>query len=169
MDLIEMIRVTGSLPSVAQMNDGTMKDFLKETLIEPFTDRYNDWTDYLFGTFMWLIALSLITGFLWLSGWLIDSSFLPTKQKQGIVTNHYFVPAHTIHGYHHVGKVLVPYTTYVSERYMVTIKIDGLTDDVSLYKSFWNKVNVGDKLCCEYTNGRLLSTLYIQSFCGREK
>lgn len=146
-----------------------MKDFLKETLIEPFTDSYNGWPEYLFGAFMWLVTLAIVGGLLWLSGWLFDSSFLPTKQKQGIVTNHFYIPAHTITNYHHIGKVMVPYTTYIADSYRVTIEIDGLTDDVSLYKSSWNEITVGDKLCCEYTNGRLLSTLYIQSFCGEEK
>lgn len=143
-----------------------MKDILEDILIKPFTDSDRDWGDKFFGTILWLLTLIIIGVMLWIFGWIFDSSFLPTKQKQGIVTNHYYVPAHTVHGFHKVGKILSPYTIYIHDSYEVTIEIDGLTDNVSLKKCYWDKVKIGDNLCCECTNGRLLNTLYIHSFCG---
>lgn len=144
-----------------------MKEFFKMCLIEPFED--NDWIGYILGGVMWLIALAITAGLIWLNVWLIDSSFLPLKQKEGVVTDKYYVPAHTTTTYVMSGKVMIPITNYISESYDITIEIDGITDDVGLCNSYWNTVQIGDKLCCEYTNGRILKSLYIKSFCGEEK
>jgi hypothetical protein len=70
-----------------------MKEFFKMALIEPFQD--NGWLWYTIGILMWLLFLFIVGLLLWLSVYLIDSSFLPIKEKGGIVTNKYIVPAHT--------------------------------------------------------------------------
>lgn len=144
-----------------------MKEFLKDMLIEPFTE--GDWIGYILGGVMWILTIVIVGGLLWLSVWLIESSFLPLKTKEGVVTDKYYIPAHTTTTYVMSGKVIIPITNYISESYEIDIEIDGLTDDVGLCNSYWNTVKIGDKLCCEYTNGRILKSLYIKSFCGEEK
>lgn len=144
-----------------------MKDFLKGMLIEPFAER--DWLGIILGVLMWILTIIIAGGLLWLSVWIVDSSFLPLKQKQGVVTNKYYVPAHITTTFIMSGKVMIPVTNYISESYNISIEIDGLTDDVGLRNSYWNTVQIGDKMCCEYTNGRICKTLYIKSFCGEEK
>jgi hypothetical protein len=140
-----------------------MKDFLRTMLIEPFKDR--DWIGGILGVLMWFIFL-LFTGLLlWGMLWLIDSSYLPIKQKEGVVTNKSYSPAYTTTNMIMVGKVMIPTTQYHDEEYDIEITIDGLTDNVSLYQDYWNTVKVGDKWCCKYTNGRILNSLYIKSFC----
>ena len=133
-------------------------------LIAPFNE--GDWIDYIIGGLFWIFTILIVGGFLWLSVWLIDSSFLPIKQKEGVVTEHCYVPAHTTTTYVMSGKVMIPITTYVNDSYEITVEIDGLTDNVSLYRSTWYKIKVGDKFCFNYTNGRICNTLYIKSFCG---
>ena len=140
-----------------------MKEFLKDMLIEPFTE--GDWIGYILGGLMWILTIAIVSGLLWLCGWLIDSSFLPIKEKEGVVTKYYYVPAHTTTTCV-IGGVI---TNYIDDSYEITVEIDGLTDNVCLDQSYWNQISIGDKLCCKYTNGRLLRTLYIKSFCGEEK
>ena len=118
------------------------------------------------GTIMWILTTVIVGGFIWLCGWLIDSSFLPLKEKEGIVTEHYYIPAHTTTTYMMSGKVMIPITNYIDDSYEIIVEIDGLTDKVYLYQSNWNEIKVGDKFCFSYTNGRICKTLYIKSFCG---
>lgn len=139
-----------------------MVDFLKDILIEPFD---GDWVDMALGIMMWILMIAMVVGLLWFFVWVIDSSFLPLKEKEGIVTEHYYVPAHTITSFIMVGKVMVPVTNRISASYEITIEIDGLKDNVSITYESWNETEVGDKVCCKYTNGRLCKTLYIKSFC----
>lgn len=142
-----------------------MKELLKELLIEPFTER--DWLGYIFSTLAWLVVILILALILWLSVWLIDSSFLPIKQKEGTITKKIYTPAHTYTTYIMVGKVMMPMESYVQANYEIEITIDGLTDNVSINRDSWECVPIGKKFCCEYTNGRLLQSLYVKSFCSK--
>ena len=113
-----------------------------------------------------ILTILIVGGLLWLSVWLIDSSFLTLKEKEGVVTEHYYVPAHTRTTYVMSGKVIIPITNYINDSYEITVEIDGLTDNVCLDKSNWNEIKVGDRFCFNYTNGRICKKLYIKSFCG---
>lgn len=139
-----------------------MKWILYDLLIEPFEERY--WIGYVVGIIAWLFTIALVAGLLWLSVWLIDSSFLPIKEKDGIVTNKYIVPAHSTTTFVMSGKVMIPITNYYDTSYEIEITIDGLKDNVSMYQDCWNDILVGQKINCKYTNGRLMKSLYIKSF-----
>ena len=138
-----------------------MKDFLYYILIEPFTD--NDWMSYVLGVFMWLLLLLIVGGLFWLSVWLIDSSFMPVKEKDGVVTNKYIVPAYITTTYVMNGGVVTPITTYHDTTYNLEITIDKLEDDVCVYENYYDSISVGQKVHCEYTNGRIKKSLYIKS------
>ena len=138
-----------------------MKEFLYDMLIKPFSD--NDWLGYIFGGLMWILSLAIIGGFLWLSVWLIDSSFMPIKEKDGIVTNKYIIPAHVTTTYVMSGKVMIPITTYHNTSYNIEITIDNLEDDVCIYEGYYDVVLIGQKIHCKYTNGRIKKSLYIKS------
>lgn len=135
-----------------------MKDFFKEMLIETFEDG-----EYFLGILMWLLSLIVFGLIAWLFGWLIDSTYLPIKEDTGLITNKYIRPAHYVTTYVQSGNVLVPITNYYDESYYITIQIEEMTDDVSIYGSSYNSVEIGQKLNCKYTNGRLFKTMYIQS------
>ncbi len=138
-----------------------MKDFLYDMLIEPFTD--NDWMGYVLGVLMWLLSLLIVGGLLWLAVWLIDSSFMPIKEKDGVITNKYIVPAHTTTTYVMSGKIMIPITTYHSTTYNLEITIDELEDDVCVYENYYDNISVGQTVHCKYTNGRIKKSLYIKS------
>jgi hypothetical protein len=140
-----------------------MKECLKDLFIEPFTE--GEWPDKILGAITWILAILIVGGFLSFSLWLGDSSFLPLKEGEGRITNKFYIPAHIERGCMLVGKIVVPTTQYVSERYDVAINIEGLTDYVSLSECDWNGINQGQKICCKYSNGRISSSLYIKSFC----
>lgn len=135
-----------------------MNDFFKEMFIEIFEDG-----EYFLGILMWLLSLILLGLIAWIFGWLIDSTCLPIKEDNGIVTNKYVRPAHYVTTYIKSGEVLLPITTFYDDSYNITIKIDEMTDDVAIYQSSYNSIEIGEKLHCKYTNGRLFKTMYIQS------
>lgn len=136
-----------------------MKNFLREMLIEPFEDE-----DYFLGIFMWIltvIAVGLIALFF---GWIIDSSYLPIKEKEGIVIDKYIRPAHYTTTYINSGKILVPMNTFHRESYHIEVEIDDMRDEISIYQNDFNSKEIGDKIHCEYTNGRIFKTMYIKSY-----
>lgn len=141
-----------------------MREFLNDILIEPF--RENEWFGLIMGIFMWILSIAIVGGGLCLIIWLIDSSNLSIKQKEGVIVEHYYIPEHTTTTYIMNGKIYIPVTNYIPAYYGITIEIDGLKDNVTLNKDFWRGVSIGDRICCQYTNGRLFKTLYIKSFCN---
>jgi len=125
----------------------------------PFGSDFLDWG---MGVLFWILSLILIGGCLWILVFLVDSSFLPIKEKDGIVTNKYIVPAHTTTTYIQVGKVMVPQTHYHETTYNLEITIDGISDDISLYEKDYEGAKVGLICHCKYTSGRILNTIYIK-------
>ena len=136
-----------------------MKEFLKHMLIEPFTDR--DWLGYIFGILMWTLTIAIFIGFIWL----IDSSFLQIKEKEGVVIKHYYVPAHTSITYIKVGGTMVPQIHHHNDSFEIIVNIDGLTDKICIEQNSWNNIKIYDRFCFKYSNGRIFRTLYIKSFC----
>lgn len=136
-----------------------MKEFFKEMLIETFEDG-----EYFIGIMAWTISLIVFGLIAWLFGWLIDSSYLPIKEKDGVIVDKYIRPAHYTTTYINSGKVLVPINTFHRESYHIEVEIDDMRDDVSIYLNDFSKKEIGDKIHCEYTNGRLFKTMYIQSY-----
>lgn len=135
-----------------------MKYFL--WLIKPFTG--NDWAASTLGILLRILSLIIVGVLLWLFVWLIDSSFVPIKEKDGVCTNKYIVPAHTtttLMG----GKIMIPVRTYHNTTYNLEITIDELEDDVVVSKKHYRNISVGQKVHCKYTNGRLKNSLYIKS------
>ncbi len=139
-----------------------MKDFLRAFLVEPFEDK--DFLSSFVGVCCWILFIPIVAGVLWLSMWLIDSSFLPIKNGGGAVTEKYYVPAHTTTTLQACGKSFIPITTYYDESFEIQITINELSDKIELYQSDWNNIIIGQKINCEYTNGRILNSLYIKSF-----
>ncbi len=136
-----------------------MKYFIKIMLIETFEEG-----EYFLGILMWLLFLIFFVLIIWLFAWLIDSSYLPIKEDIGVITDKYIIPSHHSTTYIKSGELLVPITNYYDESYHITIQINEMCDDVSICESSYNSIEVGQKLNCKYTNGRLFKTLYIQSF-----
>ena len=139
-----------------------MKEFLYDMLIEPFTD--NEAMGYIMGVIGWIIFLTLSFFLFIFLYWIIDSSFMPIQEKDGVVIGTKYSPAHSSTTYIHVGDVLVPNTVYYDESFYVVIEIDGLKDDVEVYEGYYNSVEKGTKVHCKYTNGRIGDNLYIKSF-----
>ena len=139
-----------------------MKEFFKMALIEPFQD--NDWLSYTIGILMWILFLFIACLLLWLSVYLIDSSFLPIKEKDGIVANKYIVPAHTTITFVSNGKTSTPIIIYHPTTWNLSISIDGIYDDVSVNEGYYDYIPIGKVLHCKYTNGRILNSLYIKDF-----
>lgn len=93
---------------------------------------------------------------------MIDSVYLPTQNKEGVVSSKHVEPAHYTVTYIKSGNVLVPIQTFYKETYHVEINIDGLKDDVLVCSNKYNFILIEQKLNCEYTKGRILNTIYIK-------
>jgi len=144
-----------------------MKKFLKEMLFDTFSE--GNLIGYIFGILAWISTITITVGFILITVWLIDSSFLPLKQKEGVVVKHCHIPAYTTTSYIMNEGILTPITSYIDDSFEITIEIDGLTDNVCLVKDTWSTIKVGDKFCFKYTKGRICKTLYIKSFCAVQK
>lgn len=138
-----------------------MKNFLYDLLIEPFTD--GDFLGYFIGFIMWVVFLSVTFLLLLLGFWLVDSSFMPIKEKDGVIVGKFYNPEYETTTYTQIGDVNIPTTTYHDETFYVVVEIDGLKDDVAVYESYYDKAKKGDILHCTYTNGRIGETLYIKT------
>lgn len=139
-----------------------MKEFLYDMLIEPFND--NDFIGCLMGVLAWIIFLTLSFFLFIFLYWIIDSSFMPIQEKDGVVVGTKYSPAYDSTTYTKVGDVMVPNTVHYDESFYVVIEIDGLKDDVQVYEGYYNNVQKGTKVHCKYTNGRIGDNIYIKSF-----
>lgn len=138
-----------------------MKDFFRLLFIEPFED--GEVGGYLLGFLMWFIGITISVFVFIFMFWLVDSSFMPLKTKNGIVKETLYRPAHYTTTYTQVGRVSVPNQTYHAESYYVLVEIDNLNDTFQVSNDFYNSVHKGEILHCKYTNGRLANSLYIKS------
>ena len=113
---------------------------------------------------MWLIVLFILSIFLYFMVWIVDSSFLHIKQKEGIITYKEIIPAHTTTTFTHVGKVTIPQTHYNPTAYEIEIAIDNLSNVFEVSYEDYNNIDINQKVYCEYTNGRILHSLYIKTY-----
>lgn len=110
---------------------------------------------------MWLLYW---TGYFFC--WIYDSSFLPEKQTHGVITDKKWSDGYYQTTYiYSSNNTMIPMMTYIDPSYYIYITIDGLVDDVSINKRSWIYLEVGDSLCCNYTNGRIWKSMYVKSFC----
>lgn len=137
-----------------------MKEFLKDIFIDIFEEKH--WSNYLLGILIWLMCL-LIVGLLTCG--ITNGVNRIGRQEQsgtGTVTEKCFVPAHS----ESYGK---GQSRWVDDAWHLHIKIDGLSDCIWVSHNYYNNTSIGDTKCIEYYTGRLWNSLYIISFCGREK
>lgn len=133
-----------------------MKDFLKTTLIEPFTE---GWFGWLLGILMWILLLGLSTLGI---GCILNGGNRIGRQEQkgiGIVIEKCFVPAHR----ESYGK---GQSRWVDDAWHLHLEKDSLSDCIWVSHHYYCHTEIGDKICMIYYTGRLWSSLYIVSFCG---
>lgn len=138
-----------------------MREFFISMFIDPFTEA-EGFIGYALASLIWVLGLAIIFIIGWGAGYLIDSSFLSTKEDKGVIVNKYIIPAHTTTTYIQSGKVLVPIITHHDTNYVIEIQIGDLTDDVSIDEVSYNQIEINDKAFCKYSNGRILNSLYIK-------
>ena len=129
-----------------------------------FKDMFNDGIGGIICGILLLIVTLFIVGLTSIGIlYLIDSSYLPEKKATGEITNMYIVPGHYTHTSIMCGKTSIPVTTWHDTTYNLTIAIDGISDDVSITGEYYLLRDIGDKVKCTYTNGRMFDSLYIKS------
>lgn len=138
-----------------------MGSFIKDMIIQPFKEF--DLIDMVMSITICAIAIILSSLLLWLLVAFSDSSFLSEKKGDGVIVDKHYTPAHTVTARVLIGKILVPRTSRVGDKYEIKIKIDSLFGTVAIFESDWCLMKSGDKITCKYANGRICNTLYIKS------
>ena len=122
----------------------------------------NNTNDYILGLIAWVVLLIFTFGIIWLSVFLFDSSFLSVKEEDCIVTNKYIVPSKTTTTYINSGKTFSPIIIFYPETYNIQVKLNDSAYSVIVNKFYYNNVNIGQKIRCKYTNGRITNSFYIK-------
>ena len=140
-----------------------MKELFYDLFIQPFKEEFL--MDYVLGGVMWILAVFIIAVLYYFSVFLIDSSFMPVKENEGVIIDKYIVPERTTITYVMSGKVLIPITNHQNSTYNLVISIDELEGSLCVDESYYNNVSVGQKVHCRYTNGRIKKSLYGFRLC----
>jgi len=144
-----------------------IKDFLKFIFIEfPFevTEMISegDWVSKIVGILFVVLMLFIAAMILGSAFYLVDSSFRPTLEGHGTVTDKSFTPAHTTHGFIMAGKIMVPTTTHHPDNWKLAVLVGNQTDDVNVSKEFYDQISGSDRVSVKYAKGRLSNSLYIK-------
>lgn len=137
-----------------------MKSIMYYLFIEPFSI---GWLEIILGSILWVMSLIIFGLIAWGTFYLIDYSFLKQQQDKGIVIDQWICPAHNSTSFVMTGKVMIPITTHYNTSWHLDIEINGLKDDVSVSKSYFDLIDIGDSVNCEYVNGRLSNYIYIKN------
>lgn len=105
------------------------------------------------------IILAALIG--WVIFYLIDSSFLDEQFGRGVVVGKHYESAHTSTTVIYNGKTYVPVVHNHPDDWILTIEMRGESDHVSVESSFYNDIEIGDKVRITYTTGRFSGGLYI--------
>lgn len=136
-----------------------MKSFLQEIFIDPFRD--GEIGSYIIGIIIWLFSLVILgllsLGIIFFSDYMLGSE----KQDTGIIIDKRFEPSHTETLYVKVGNITVPQTRRVPDKWYVKIEINDLTDNFYMDENSWNQMSINQEMNCRYTQGGVLSTIYI--------
>lgn len=137
-----------------------MRDSLfYEMYIEPFTEGF--W-GCMIALFVWIISLFIAALILVGTLYLIDSVGLEEKKGNGVIVSKHFTPAHTYYTTVIVNKTPIMQSHFVADSWQVTVKINGMTDSISIDKYFWESLHEKDNVKCIYTEGRIQKTIYIK-------
>lgn len=134
-----------------------MLEFLKETLIEPFSDGIGG---IVIGLLLWILVLSLSGLIIWGTLFTIDYAFRPTYKGTGTIIAKEFIPEHTIWVYNAALKMNSP--QQVDDQWKLWIIVDDLQDDVSVTPNYFNSVKENQQIQLTYSLGRIWKTLYIK-------
>jgi hypothetical protein len=102
------------------------------------------------------ILISITIGFCHL----LDSSFLPQLRDSGIVLRKYYVPESESKMF--ILGLNIYHTQINPESYNLVVKIDSNHGYISIVKSFYNSVSVGDCVYVIYCVGRFSSQISLK-------
>jgi|GEM_PF-2586619 len=139
-----------------------MLEEIKNVIKNPLVD-YN-WLLWTIGLLMIVIIILLVYMVSQYMIWIIDSSFLEIKINKGVILRKYYENPYTYTSFIMCGKTMIPMTHYVDGRYMISIEIDDIKQDIEVTQDNYDILEVGDSLSCKYTNGRILKSIYIKSW-----
>lgn len=126
---------------------------------ELYIDLFKDGlVGFMMGIVIWLLSLFIVFFVGYGILYLIDYSFRPTQETFGKLVNKEFIPEHS--ETHFNPALKMPTTTHYDDEWVLTIEVDGLTDDISVSQDYYNKCP--KKIKVKYSNGRIWNSLYIK-------
>lgn len=142
-----------------------MKEFLYSMLIEPFTD--GDGLAIFLGILMWIVSGVLVLLVSWGLFILVDSTFMPIQEKDGLVVGTKYSPPHDVTTYNKIGDVMVPNTVHYDESFYAVVEIDSLQDDIQINGNYYYSEPRGEVVHCTYVRGRISNDLYIKTITSK--
>lgn len=137
---------------------------VKDIFLEMPSDFWNDGFVGKIMAFLWLSVLMMLVGLIFFVCFEVaDKAFLTYKDGSAVVIQHRFDPAHseTIMQTMIVGKttMMIPQTTNYPDRYYLELKINDLTGEMQVNKSFYDEVKDNSEVNVKYSKNRLSNGL----------
>lgn len=124
------------------------------------------------GVLLALAALLVVGLVLYGLFYVIDSSFLPVLRAPGKVFDKEFVPAHTtyVSTWNPALKITTTTPVHHPDTWNLGVAVVGQRDYISVYQSFYDNTDVGDKVTVDYVLGRISRRVYLrQIYAAQEK
>ena len=137
-------------------------EFLHDVYIGMFFDDFMPVMGKILCVLIWACTILVVGLVLYLSFYLIDSSFREERETSGTVMGKYYKARQVIMQPISTGKTttLVPVTH--PESWNLTIKSEYGSDSVSVSRDFYNRCKDGTRVRVSYVTGRLSGGFYIK-------
>ena len=98
----------------------------------------------------------------WLAFYLIDSSFLPEREKALYVESSHYTPSHYQPQLISNGQSTITTMVYIPASWSATVKVNNLGDKAScsISESRFSSINIGDRVTARLVTGRFSSATY---------
>lgn len=131
----------------------------KILFVEPFNSGIGG---FIIGILIWITFLFVVLFLGYGIFYLIDSSFLEIRTDTGIVVSKHYSPQQFTTTFISTGKTMVPVTNTIPESWSIKLNVNELYGSINIKKSYYDTVNIGDTVICDYVTGRISNGIYIK-------
>ena len=120
-------------------------------------DNKLDWESIIYGLLLWILIAAVGLGVFFA----VD--YLPGHESdaKGVVTDHYFTPAHTSLIVHSNGKNTWTQVIYIPDQWDIGVMVNKYYNmNYSVTKSDWNQLKKGDSVNCTLITGLITGSIY---------
>ena len=134
---------------------------IREIIVDGFTFA-DGFTGFLMATLMSALILLVSTIIICGIVYLADNIGMESQVGYGTIIERTFVPEHTTTSTTYVNNIPVTTTTVIPDAWYVTIKMDDLTDTMSVTYDYYNHAYKNMNVKFRYVSGRFTGGLYVK-------